>query len=372
MATKGRICTRCVMDESDPAITFDSHGVCNHCHKYDVEKVLYTARYPADGLPKFVETLKTKNKNRPYDCVIGFSGGVDSSYLMHKAVKDWGLRVLAVHVDGGWNTEMAVSNIEKMVKKLGIRLNTIVIDWKEMRDLQRAFFKAQLIGQDTPQDHAFFASLYGFAVKNGAKDALNGFNLATESVMPLSWGHSPMDAVHLRSVHKCHGEIPLKKFPVVSFSAYHFIYPYFYRMKVHTPLNFLDFKKKDAVAFLEKEYGWKDYGWKHYESRFTKFFEAVYLIEKYGYDKRRAHLASLVLSGQTTREEALEILSHRPLTAQVEKEEMEYVASKLGFKLEQMKDFMKPDGGRSHLDYDNSLGRVDFFRKLKRLAKKFA
>lgn len=362
----GQICKRCVMDQSDPSIVFDAKGVCNHCAKYDADVVKYAAKYPKDGLPKFIERLKTQNKNRPYDCVIGVSGGVDSSYLLHKTVKDWGLRVMAVHVDGGWNAEVAVANIEKMIKKLNVRLHTIIIDWQEMRDLQRAFFKAQLINQDTPQDHAFFAALYAYAVKNNVHDVLSGHNLATESVMPQSWGHSPMDALHLRSVHKRHGDKPLKKFPVVDFVSYYFTYPYFYRMTVHNPLNYLDYRKDDSVKFLAQEYDWKDYGWKHYESRFTKFFEAVYLPQKYGFDKRRAHLASLVLSGEVTREDALAVLDRSPLTPDVENNEMEYICTKLGFSVKEMKDFMLP-GGRSHLEYDNFLKRIDFFRKLKRL-----
>lgn len=327
-----RICTRCIMDTSDPDITFDESGICNHCINFDT--VIVPQWYPntegAVRLNALADRIKSECKDQDYDCIIGLSGGVDSSYLAYK-IKEMGLRPLAVHVDAGWNSELAAQNIESIVKKLDIDLYTDVVNWEEVRDLQRAFLKANVANQDIPQDHAFFAGLYRYAVKNNIRYVMSGSNYATESVLPTGWGYNAMDLRHLMGIHRKFGKKKLKTYPRVSFWKYYFYYPYVKRMAVIRPLNYMPYGKAEAIAVLEKELGWKYYGGKHYESRFTKFFQAYYLPVKFGYDKRRAHLSSLVLSGQMTRDEALATMQEDIYPQKERKEDRAFVLKKLGF-----------------------------------------
>ena len=306
MTTHYQVCTRCVMDTSDPEITFDADGVCSHCRYFD--EVTSKNWFPnAEGerlLQAKLAEIKRAGAGQDYDCILGLSGGVDSSYLALKA-KDWGLRPLVVHVDAGWNSELAVSNIESLVRYCNYDLHTIVIDWDEMRDLQLAFLKSGLSNQDTPQDHAFFASLYRYAVKNKIRYILSGGNIATESILPKSWHSSPMDGTLIRDIHKKFGAVPLKTFPVIGFWQYYLWYPVVHGMRTFRPLNFMPYDKAEAMATLERETGWRSYGRKHGESRFTKFFQNYYLPTKFGYDKRRPHLSSLIVAGQMTREAAV-------------------------------------------------------------------
>ncbi|RME24979.1 MAG: N-acetyl sugar amidotransferase, partial [Candidatus Zixiibacteriota bacterium] len=287
-----QICVRCVMDTSDPEITFDEHGVCSHCHYFDefVRPQWHPNEHGRQELERIVDTIRTERAQYEYDCIIGLSGGIDSSYLAY-LVRELGLRPLVVHIDTGWNSELAVQNIEAIVKKLGYDLYTHVVDWEEMRALQLAFFKAGVANQDTPQDHAIFAGLYRFAVQNKIRYVFSGSNYATESILPNSWGYSAMDARQIKGIYKRHGDgTKLRSFPFVSFFQYHFYYPYVKRMTVVRPLNFLPYNKELAISTLESELGWKYYGGKHYESRFTKFFQGYYLPVRFGYDKRRAHM----------------------------------------------------------------------------------
>jgi N-acetyl sugar amidotransferase len=294
------------MDTSDPEITFDADGVCSHCRYFD--EVTSKQWFPnAEGnrlLQAKLGEIKRAGAGQDYDCILGLSGGVDSSYLALKA-KDWGLRPLVVHVDAGWNSELAVSNIESLVRHCNYDLHTIVIDWDEMRDLQLAFLKSGLSNQDTPQDHAFFASLYRYAVKNKIRYILSGGNIATESILPKSWHNSAMDGKLIQDIHKKFGTIPLKTFPIIGFWKYYFWYPVIRGMRTFRPLNFMPYDKAEAMAVLEQETGWRSYGRKHGESRFTKFFQNYYLPTKFGYDKRRPHLSSLIVAGQMTREAAV-------------------------------------------------------------------
>lgn len=336
-----QMCTRCIMDTSDPMITFDSSGVCNHCEGYDEWAENHFKNEPLElRTQAMVSQIKAYGKGKEYDCIIGLSGGVDSSYLAYYATQKLGLRVMAVHVDGGWNSELAVNNIENIVKKLNIDLHTIVIDWEEIKDLQRAFFKSSLPNCDTPQDHAFFAALYKEAVKFNHKHVLTGGNMATESILPGYWGYDPMDYVHVKDVHKRFGEKKLKSYPFFTFWDKWIIYPLIHRFKVHRPLDYIDYNKNETKEFLKKELGWRDYGGKHYESKFTHFFQAHYLPEKFGFDKRRAHLSSLIVSGQLSRDEALAEIK-QDLYSPVELEnDQEYFLKKLGFSSQEWQKIM--------------------------------
>lgn len=326
-----RVCVACVMDTSDPDITFDDDGVCNHCKRYPEHlRTLGDERERAGKLDGIVETLRRSGRNSDYDCIMGLSGGVDSSYLAYLAVRELDLRPLVVHVDSGWNSELAVSNIEHLCKNLELDLHTLVIDWSEMRDLQLAFFRAGVANLDVPQDHAFNAAMLSEARKFGVKSVLNGGNMQTESILPKAWGYDASDPKHLRSIHKAYGSLPLRSYPVRSDLDRLIVDPFVRRMKVYRPLEFVEYDKTSAKTLLQTELGWRDYGGKHYESRFTKFFQAYYLPTKFGFDKRKAHLSSLIASGQLTRADALVELS-RPLYDERELEQdIAYFCKKLG------------------------------------------
>lgn len=296
---------RCVMDTSDPWITFNDEGVCNHCQAYDVYvNSIGTPEDRQHKLEQLVAQLKARGKGKEYDCIMGLSGGVDSSYLAWFAVKKLGLRPLVVHVDTGWNSELAVNNIQNIVQRLDLDMHTLVIDWPEIRDLQRSYFLSGIANLDVPQDHAFIASLFSEARKYGITDILNGGNMQTESILPNAWGYDASDSVSLKAIHAKFGTIKLKNYPTISMYEKYFYYPFVLKMRVHRPLELIDYRKDIAKKLLIEELGWRDYGGKHYESVFTKFFQAHYLPTKFGYDKRLAHYASLIVSGQINKEEA--------------------------------------------------------------------
>jgi aminotransferase len=325
-----QICQRCVMDTSDPDIQFNAEGVCSHCIEFDLLQKPQI-RIGPDGdalLQAQVKAIKEQSKGKPYDCIIGLSGGIDSSYVAWK-VLDLGLRPLAVHVDTGWNSELAVSNIERISKKLGIHLFTYVIDWDVMRELQLAFFRAGVPNCDIPQDHAFVAVLYKTAIKHGIRSVISGHNLATESVLPEAWGYTSIDRRHIRSIHSQFGKGSLSNYPSYSLFQYTFVWPYLRHMKIFPILNYVDYRKTEAKQFLMDQFGWRDYGGKHYESRLTKFFQSYYLPTKFGFDKRRAHLSSLIVSGQTTREAALQELETPLYDPRQLADDKAYIAKKL-------------------------------------------
>ncbi len=331
-----RICTRCIMDTSDPEIVFDDLGHCNHCTGA-LERAKFSWFPNAEGEQKLLEIVKKIKKeraNKEYDCIIGLSGGVDSSYLAYKVVK-LGLRPLILHVDCGWNSELAVKNVENIVKKLGLDLHTYVVDWQEMKDLQLAYFKANVANQDVPQDHAIFAAFYTYAVKNNINYVFNGSNFATECILPKSWGYNALDYKSLKAIHKRFGTRLLKNFPHVTFLKRYVYFTFIRKMNIIKPLNLLPYNKDEAIAIMKNELDWQYYGGKHHESRFTKFFQAYYLPHKFGYDKRRAHLSSLIVSNQATREEALIEMAQEIYPNDSHIEDMEYVAKKLGVSLDE-------------------------------------
>ncbi len=360
------------MDTSDPEIIFDEDGVCNHCKRFENE--LRQRWFPNEEGKKKLDTIiakiKEDGKGKEYDCVIGLSGGVDSSYLAYVLRTLYpDLRILAIHVDGGWNSELAVHNIENIVKMLSIDLHTEVINWEEMKDLQLAYFKSQLANQDVPQDHAFFATLYKVAVEHyKIKYFLSGGNLATESILPTAWGYNAMDGKQLRAVHKRFGKIKLKDYTTVSFFKRHIYYPYIKKFKIIRPLDYLPYNKDEAKQIIMEKINWRDYGGKHHESRFTKFFQAYWLPTKFGYDKRRAHLSSLIVSGQITREEALKEME-KPLYDPIElKEDIEFLSKKMGLTVEEFKKIMEMPN-KTFRDYPSEYELEKFSRKLAKKLK---
>jgi N-acetyl sugar amidotransferase len=352
------------MDTSDPAIFFDEAGVCNHCLEYDsrIRPRIITGENGRRQWGKWVDTIKAAGKGHDYDCIIGISGGVDSAYLAWM-LKDSGLRPLAVHVDGGWNSEVAVKNIELLVKSLHLDLYTHVVDWDEMRDLQVAFLKASVPNQDIPQDHAFFGQLHRQAIKFKIKFFLSGVNFATEGILPRSWGHSAMDLRHLRAVHAQFGSRPLVNFPQIGFFDTYFINPYIRRFKVIQPLNYVEYSKDRAKAQMAEAFGWRDYGGKHHESRWTKFFQNYYLPHKFGFDKRRAHLSSLIVSEQMSRDGALAEMEMPLYDLKELLYDKEFVAKKLGMTTENL-DGIIALPPRSHMSYPTNSALYSFKDKV--------
>jgi len=346
MNSRGKIvyktCSRCVMDETDANIRFDEHGVCNHCHKFDeVQSLqLFTGVDGNTRLQSIIDKIKKEGAGKEYDCIIGLSGGVDSSYLAVK-IKDFGLRPLVVHVDAGWNSELAVSNIEKIIKYCGYDLHTHVMNWEEMRDLQLSYMKAAVANQDVPQDHAFFSSMYHFAVKNDIKYILSGGNLATEAVFPDSWHGSAMDAINLKDIHKTYGSKPLLDYKTISFFEYYFWYPFAKGMRTVRPLNFMDYNKRDAEKYLQETVGYRSYARKHGESIFTKLFQNYYLPTKFGYDKRKLHYSSMILSGQMSRDEAVAKLAEPLYAADELENDIDYFCKKMRVNRQQFDELMQ-------------------------------
>ncbi|MEI6766181.1 MAG: N-acetyl sugar amidotransferase [Bacteroidota bacterium] len=325
-----RICTRCIMDTSDPWITFDEQGVCNHCREYDkiVDNYLFVKNDGEKRLQEIADEINRTSKGNKFNCIVGLSGGVDSSYLTYKAVQ-LGLRPLVVHVDCGWNSEIAVKNIENICKALNLDLFTHVVNWEEMKDLQRSFFLANVANQDIPQDHAIFSGLYHYALKNNIKYVLNGSNFASESVLPRAWGYNALDYRHIRGIQKKFGKIKLKTYPHLTFFRRYIYFSFIRRINIVRVLNYIHYDREEAIKTMEKELGWRYYGGKHHESRFTKFFQAYYLPVKFGYDKRRAHYSSLILAGQENRESALAAMNEKSYKDNEIGEDLDYIAKKL-------------------------------------------
>jgi len=350
-----RICNNCVMDTTDSKISFDEKGVCDHCNDYykNVLPNWHTDERGRVELAEIVVKIKQSGKGKDFDCLLGISGGVDSSYMLHIAVKDFGLRPLVFHVDGGWNSELAVNNIEVMIDKLGLDLYTEVIDWEEMRDFQLAFFKAGVSHIDLPQDHAFVATLYNFADKYNIKYILNGGNISTECVRnPMEWCYYGTDMAQIKDIHSRFGTIPLKNYPLSPILRHKFYLRYIRGIKVVKPMNYFPYIKKDAVKLLTETYGWKEYPQKHFESRFTKFYEAYWMPTKFGYDTRKVQYSSLILTGQMTRKEALERLKAPAYDPATIADEFKYIATKLNITEEELRSYMDAPN-KTYKDYKN-------------------
>jgi len=350
-----QICTKCVMDTSDTKIRFDENGVCDHCLGFeaDVRPNWYPNEEGKRMFAKTVANIKASGKGKPFDCIMGMSGGLDSSYLLHLAVSEFDLRPLVFHVDGGWNTELAVNNIQVIVDKLGLDLYTEVINWEEMRDFQLAFFKSGVPHLDVPQDHAFVATLYHFANKHGIKYILNGGNFSTECVRnPKEWLYYGTDMAQLKDIHRQFGTRPLKTYPFSSILFHKLYLRYIRGVQVIKPLNYLPYTKEQATKTLSEIYGWQSYPQKHFESRFTKFYEGYWLPTRFGYDTRRVQYSSLILTGQMTREEALKRLQQPAYDPATIDADFEYIAAKLGITPETLRGYHEMPK-KTYRDYKN-------------------
>lgn len=360
------------MDTSDPEIYFNDEGICNHCIK--AEKLLETppvSLSQADkenALNKLIAEIKEQGKNKKYDCIIGVSGGVDSTYAAY-FVKKNGLNPLAVHLDNGWNSRIAVTNIEKTLKTLGIDLYTYVIDWEEFKDLQLSFLKASTPDSEVPTDHAITALLYKIASKHNVKYILAGTNISTESILPKAWSQGHSDWKYIRSLQKKFGSAKLNTFP------HYGILRLFYnivirKIKFISILNYTDYVKENAMKVLVNELGWENYGGKHHESIYTHFYQSVILPEKFGFDKRRAHLSSLIMAGQISRAEALDEMNKPPVSKEMAKQEEEYVINKFNITKEIFDEIMSlpPKSFHDYPSYFNSFYYKMFFKIYKAMA----
>ena len=356
------VCTRCVMDSSDSQIKFDSKGVCDHCLTFDnhILPNWHTDEKGREALRGDIETIKNHGKGKDFDCILGMSGGADSSYLLHLAVKEFGLRPLVFHVDGGWNSDIAVSNINAMIDKLDLDLFTEVINWEEMKAFQIGYFKSGLPNIDIPQDHAFIATLYSFAERHNIGYILNGGNISTECVRnPLEWIYYGTDMSQINYIRNKFMDNKMATYPFSSVLRHKIYLKYFKKIKVIKPLDFMPYIKSNAMNFLEQEYGWKPYPQKHFESRFTKFYEGYWLLKRFGYDTRKVQFSSLILTGQMTRDDALKKLSEPALTDDEAKKEFSYIASKLEIdKSELQKYFDMPI--KTYKDYPNQAWLFNF------------
>ena len=356
------ICSNCVMDITDTAIKFDKKGVCDHCNMFYDQTL---PNWPcgekgARELNTLVEKIKKEGEGKDFDCIIGMSGGIDSSYLTYLAKEKMGLRPLVFHVDGGWNSQIAVNNIERLIDGLGLDLYTEVIDWPEMRDLQLAFFKSGVPHIDTPQDHAFFATMYKFANQHNVKHILTGGNLSTECIRnPVEWMYYQSDSLQMLDIHKQFGTGLLKTFPVSSILWHKIWLPYFRNIKVARPLDMVPYIKEDAKQLLIDRFGWKPYPQKHFESRFTRFYESYWLPKRFGYDVRRVQYSSLIVTKQMTRDAAIELLKIPSYDQSTIGQEVSFVANKLGISVKELNSYMDLPL-KTYKDYKNQRKIYDY------------
>jgi len=364
-----QICANCVMDTTDSKIVFDENGVCDHCNTFynDILPYWHTDERGEKRLKEIVAKIKKEGKGKDFDCLMGMSGGIDSSYLLYAMKEKYGLRPLVFHVDAGWNSQIAVNNIERLVDGLGLDLYTEVINWEEIKDLQLAFFKSGVPHIDTPQDHAFFATMYKFASKHKIKYILTGGNYSTECVRnPLEWMYYQSDSIQLKDIYKKHGTGKLKDYPVTNILWHKVYLPYFKGIKLIRPLDYIPYNKDEAMQFLVDNYGYQKYPQKHFESRFTRFYEAYWLPKKFGYDTRKVQFSSLILTNQMTREEALEELekpAYNPITI---KQDFEFVANKLGISVEELQGYMD-EPNKTYKDYKSQESIYNIGAKVMRM-----
>jgi N-acetyl sugar amidotransferase len=358
------------MDTSDPRITFDELGRCDYCQNF--YKNIAPNWHPDETSEKEImavaDKIRQAGRGRSHDCIIGVSGGPDSSYAAYIAKRKLGLNPMLFHVDGGWNTQRAVSNIEKLANGLGLNLYTEVINWEEMKDLQVAFLRSQIPDQDSPQDIAFFSALYKFAAKNKIKYVLTGANISTECVRePEEWGgYIGIDKKLICDIHARFGTVPLKTFPIVDVFTYRIYYRYLLGMQIIKPLDYVPYVQKEAEEELSGLFGWQGFLHKHHESRFTTFFEGYWLPKKFGYDKRRAHFSSKILTNQMTRDEAIKRIATPEIDDDVHAKEFEYVANKLDLSVPELRQVFLGEN-RTYASYRNNKKLISLGTKAARI-----
>lgn len=365
------ICTRCVMDTSDPDITFNEEGVCNHCIHYDKQiSQLPVGKVAEEKLAELVRIIKEDGKSKDYDCIIGLSGGVDSTYVAYLVKEKLGLRPLAVHLDNGWNSELSVVNMENIVKKLNIDLYTHVIDWEEFKDIQLSFLKASTPDSEVPSDHAIFSVLRKISKKHRIKYVINGINIKTESHHALSWSQGHSDFGYIKAVQKEFGTKKIKTFPHGNRLT---IIEDIFSSKWVNILNYIDYDKNKAKELITEHLSWRDYGGKHYESIYTKFFQGYILPEKFGYDKRKMHLSSLICAGAISRTEALKELEQPPYPIQEQLDDKEYLIKKFKITEAEFEEIMSRPA-KSYYDYPSYYGKIlksRFLPRIKKIVKAF-
>ena len=372
-----QICTSCIMDSSDPDIFFNDHGICDYCLNFE------TAIRPSwqldskgqKSLDAIAESIRASGKGHDFDCIIGLSGGLDSSYCAYVAKEKMGLRPLLFHVDAGWNTDQAVGNIEKLVDGLGLDLYTDVVNWESVKRMQVAFFRSGIPDQDLVQDAAFFSGLYKFARKHGIKHIITGSNFSTECCRePEEWGgYLGIDKTLFGDIWRQCGDGRPNDFPLVDILVYKVWYQKIMGMKMHHPLNLVPYSKKGAEDELERRFGWQRFKHKHHESRFTRFYEDYWLPRRFGFEKRRAHFSSLIMTGQMTRDQALERIAKPEMDEHFLNQEFEYVAHKLDLTVDELQTiFDSPK--KTFRDYKNKRDLIGFGATLMRklgLEKRF-
>ncbi len=339
-----QICRQCIMDTSDPEIVFDSDGICNHCHNYD-ERVATEVIKGEEGkrqLDTVLETIRNEGKGKKYDCILGLSGGVDSTYVAYLCKKVYNLRPLAVHLDNGWNSEIAARNIENIVSLLDLDLYTQVLNWDEFRRLQASFLKASTPDSEIPTDHAIVSTLYKLAKKNDIRWIMDGSNVVTEIMVPATWSHGHSDWKYIKTLNKMFsGGNKLRTYPHYNYFQYLYEYPRIRKLRRFPILNYIDFNKLEAMEVLKKELKWEPYGGKHYESIYTRFYQGYILPTKFGFDKRRSHLSCLVKNKRITRDEALREIQQPAIPPELQKEDRAFVIKKLGMTEQEFDAMMK-------------------------------
>ncbi|MEO7534683.1 MAG: N-acetyl sugar amidotransferase [Ferruginibacter sp.] len=359
-----RQCTNCILDTvDDPKMSFDEMGVCTHCREYDklADQYLKTGTEAEELMAGTISEINAHGADKKYDCLIGLSGGVDSSYVAYLA-KQYGLRALCVHFDNGWNSELAVMNIHNIVHKLNFDLSTHVIDWEEFKDLQLAYLKASVIDIEVLTDHAIYGTMFKIAKQNDIKYVLGGHNIVTEGILPYHWTYDKKDYINIKAIHKQYGQKALKTFPFLDKKMKKFIATS--GVEFVNYLNWIPYIKDEVKKLLQKELDWKDYGGKHYESIWTRFYQGYILPVKFGVDKRKAHFSTLICSGQMSREEALEEIKNPPYDEKQLKIDKEFILKKLGLSEQEFDALMKLPI-RDHREFDTEGSLFHYYPVLK-------